>query len=351
MGVMFRELDESQVQLEDLFVILGNRPSVIEKPDAKEYEYKGGNIEFRNVHYSYPKSILPQRPDTAKNANDNYVVRENLFDGLSLKIEKGTTNAIVGPSGFGKTTLFNLLFRIYDPTQGEVYVDGQNLKDMKIKGFRQHITIVPQNGILFNDTILYNLKYGRPDASLEDIIEVAKQCQIHDRIMEMPDGYDTNVGDLGSKLSGGERQRLLIARALLKKADIYLFDEATSSLDSHNEKLITEQLENILVGKTAIFCAHRLSSVMGVDKIHVLGGGKVVESGSHNKLLSNPNSAYSQMWKNYLRSSIEEIEKVEEELKLDERVDILKESQKEIQKEEQSGKRLEEKEDVINEIK
>ena len=140
-----------------------------------------------------------------------------MFEDFSLKIEPGTTNAIVGPSGFGKTTLLNLLFRIYDPSEGKILIDGQDIKDLKFDSFRPYISIIPQNGILFNDSILYNLQYSNPNASREDIIRVAKICEIHDRIMSMPDGYDTVVGDLGGKLSGGERQRVLIARGLLKK--------------------------------------------------------------------------------------------------------------------------------------
>ena len=153
-----------------------------------------------------------------------------------MEIEPGTTNAIVGPSGFGKTTLFNLLLRIYDPEKGSISIDGQDISDIKFD-YRKHITVVPQNGVLFNDTILYNLKYGNPDATLEEFVEVCKKCQIHDKIQKMSDGYNTQVGDLGSKLSGGERQRVVIARSLLKKdAKIFLFDEATSSLDPYTEQ-------------------------------------------------------------------------------------------------------------------
>jgi len=196
-------------------------------------------------------------------------------------VKKGTFNAIVGPSGFGKTTIFNMIYRLLDADSGSILIDGQDLKDMKLETFRDRISIVPQNGHLFNDSILFNLQYGNTSASLEEIQEVCRKCQIHDRIMAMPEGYNTHVGDLGGKLSGGEKQRILIARALLKDADIYLLDEATSSLDSYNEKVITEEIERALKGKTVILCAHRLSSIVNVDKIHVLGGGKVVEDGNH----------------------------------------------------------------------
>lgn len=163
-----------------------------------------------------------------------------LLKDFSLEIEPGTTNAIVGSSGFGKTTLFNLLFRIYEQEKGRVLVDDQDISDLKFESFRKYISLIPQNGILFNDSIMYNLRYSNPDATDEEIIEVCKQCQIHEKIVKFKDGYETQVGDLGGKLSGGERQRILIARGLLKKdAKIFLFDEATSSLDPQTEKLIT----------------------------------------------------------------------------------------------------------------
>ena len=185
-------------------------------------------------------------------------------------------------------------------------MDGQDIRDLKFDSFRRYISIIPQNGILFNDTILFNLQYGNPEASMEEIVEVAKMCEIHDKVMQMPDGYDTLVGDLGGKLSGGERQRVLIARGLLKKeAQIFLFDEATSNLDSYTEKMITNELDHLMRGKTVIYCAHRLSSIINVDKIHVLKDGRVFEEGTHNELLSSPGSAYSEMWKNYLREKEE----------------------------------------------
>ena len=219
-----------------------------------------------------------------------------------MRIEPGTTNAIVGQSGFGKTTLLNLLFRIYDPSEGTIRIDGQDLRELKFDSFRKYISIIPQNGILFNDTILFNLQYGNPDASMEEIIEIAKKCEIHDKVMDMPDGYDTQVGDLGGKLSGGERQRVLIARGLLKKdAKIYLFDEATSNLDSYTEKVISGELDSMMKGKTVIYCAHRLSSIINVDKIHVLQNGHICETGKHYELLDREGSVYNEMWNNYLR--------------------------------------------------
>ena len=208
----------------------------------------------------------------------------------------------MGPSGFGKTTMLHLIMRIFDPNNGSVLIDGQDIKDLKFESFRKYIAVVPQNGILFNDTVEFNLKYGNQDATQEDLERVAKQCCIHDRIVSMTDGYKTQVGDLGSKLSGGERQRILIARALLKKdAKIFLFDEATSNLDAHTEQSITSELDQIMKGKTVIYCAHRLSSIINADMIHVVKNGKLAEQGTHAELLNDAQSSYSHMWHDYLR--------------------------------------------------
>lgn len=232
-----------------------------------------------------------------------------ILEDFSLDIKPGTTNAIVGQSGFGKTTLFNLLFRIYDPEKGSIKIDGQDLTDLKFDTFRKYISIIPQNGILFNDTILHNLQYSNDNATFDEIVEIAKQCEIHDKIMGMPDQYNTKVGDLGSKLSGGERQRILIARGLLKKsAKIFLFDEATSSLDAYTEKQITGRLDTIMKGKTVIYCAHRLSSIINVDNIFVLKDGQVCETGNHTSLMHSQDSEYRKMWKNYLRGQSSLIE-------------------------------------------
>lgn len=198
--------------------------------------------------------------------------------------------------------MLHLIFRMYDPDQGRVLIDGQDLKTCKLDSFRQKISVIPQNGVLFNDTINFNLRYGNPDATQEEIERIAKQCRLHDKIMSMPDGYESQVGDLGAKLSGGERQRILIARGLLKRnAEIFLFDEATSNLDANTEAEITGWLDDVMRGKTVIYCAHRLSSIMNVDKIHVVSQGVLKEQGTHYELMSNQESEYYQMWQNYLR--------------------------------------------------
>jgi len=219
-----------------------------------------------------------------------------------LKIEPGTTNAIVSPVGFDKTTLFNLLMRLYETENGKILLDGQDIADLKFQSFRKYIAMVPQSGNLFNDTIIGNLKYSDPDAEMWDVIDVCKKCQIHDKIMSMKDGYYSKVGDLGGVLSGGERQRIVIARSLLKKdAQIFLFDEATSALDSATEKQIADELDTMMVGKTVIYCAHRLSSIKNVQRIHVLSDGKVEETGSHEELIAKEDSIYNRMWLDYLR--------------------------------------------------
>ena len=252
MGTIFRNLDESQVKVEDLFLILKMKKAVIEKPDAKDYVHKNGDIEFRDIRYTYVK-------DETKEGEE---IKETLFKKINFKLQGGKSNAIVGPSGFGKTTIFNMIYRIMDSDQGQILIDDQDIKDLKVSSFRDRISIVPQNGYLFNDTIRFNLQYGNLSASQEDIERICKECNIHNRIMEMQDGYDTHVGDLGGKLSGGEKQRILIARAILKDSDIILLDEATSSLDSYNEKLIIDSIERNLGKQTLVYCAHRLSSIM-----------------------------------------------------------------------------------------
>ena len=319
MGMFFREVAQSSVDVEDLYYILQQKSAVEEAPDAKEFRFEQGLIEFRNVSFGHRRTakglgggadslkapIDAETGEEVADTNDSEI--KHLFENFNLKIEAGTTNAIVGPSGFGKTSMLHLLFRIYDPTQGQVLIDGQDVKDLKFESFRKHIVVVPQNGILFNDTIERNILYGNPQATQEDVIRVAQQCSLHESIMNMPDQYQTQVGDLGSKLSGGERQRVLIARGLLKPhAEIFLFDEATSNLDANTEHEIMSELESIMKGKTVIYCAHRLSSIVNVDKIHVVMNGRLAEQGTHKKLLSDPGSAYSHMWSNIDNSKRDE---------------------------------------------
>eukprot|EP00347_Sterkiella_histriomuscorum_P008473 403344961 len=280
MGTLFREIDQSQVDVEDLYLMLRTVPRIQEKVDAKDLQFQQGKIELRNVSF---KHYIDQNKDEK---DSNSFQERFLFQNLSIEIQPGTTNAIN---------------RIYDPHEGQILIDDQDIKDLKFHSYRKYIAVIPQNGILFNDTILHNLRYGNDEATFEEVVEIAKKCQIHEKIISMEKGYETQVGELGSKLSGGERQRILIARGLLKKdAQIYLFDEATSNLDAHTERDITEALEEIMVGKTVIYCAHRLSSIINCDNIYVLHEGKVAEQGTHFELLDNEHSLYSKMWRNYL---------------------------------------------------
>lgn len=219
MGMLFREVAQSQIDVEDLFNMLQQKPAVQELPNAKPFNFEKGLIEFKNISFGHKRekstnsnSEEDEKKDDETLVDPAEVINGNgdedvkyLFKNLDLKIEAGTTNAIVGPSGFGKTSMLHLLFRIYDPIDGEVLIDGQNIKECTFDSFRKHIVVVPQNGILFNDTIEANLLYGNPKASQEDIERVARQCSMHETIMSMQDGYQTQVGDLGSKLSGGER--------------------------------------------------------------------------------------------------------------------------------------------------
>ena len=297
MGVMFREAGQTQVDMEDMIAMLERQPKIQDLPNAADFKFHSGSIKFENITFGHLNEKKTKNGGEQPTEEKKYLFRD-----LTLSMQPGTTNAIVGPSGFGKTTLLQLLFRMYDPEQGRVTIDGQDLKECKMDSFRRLITVIPQNGVLFNDTVRFNLQYGNPDATQEEIEAIAKKCHLHEKIMSMPDGYDSQVGDLGAKLSGGERQRILIGRGLLKKdSQIYLFDEASSNLDSRTEKEIAEWLEEIMKGKTVIYCAHRLSSIINVDKIHVLSSGKLVEQGTHQELISDPNSTYSQMWQNYIR--------------------------------------------------
>ncbi|OMJ70537.1 hypothetical protein SteCoe_31469 [Stentor coeruleus] len=279
LGSIYRELTESQIELNELYELLDIKSKVVESPNAKDYEYKGGRIQIEDVEYSAGKKI---------------------FDRINLEIMPGTTNAFIGESGTGKTSLFRLIYRLFDPDQGRIMIDGQDLKDLKLESLRQSVAIVPQTPTLFNDTVFYNVMYGNPAASKEQVIEACKLANIHQRICEFPEGYESLVGELGSKLSGGERQRLALARCLLKNAKFYLLDEFTSAMDSKNEQEILASMKTLFKNKTVIYNTHRLSSIMFVDKIFVISGGKICETGTHDSLLKIPNSKYSQLWNKFI---------------------------------------------------
>jgi ABC-type transport system involved in Fe-S cluster assembly fused permease/ATPase subunit len=275
LGYIYREIRQSLTDMERMFSLLNEAADITDIPDAQPLNVHKGAIEFDQVVFSYgPRGVLK---------------------GLSLSVQPGECIAIVGPSGAGKSTISKLLFRFYDPEEGEIRIDGQAINQVQQTTLRQSIAVVPQDTVLFNTTIAENIAYGKPDASLAEIREAAKLASLHDFIASLPDGYDTKVGERGLKLSGGEKQRVAIARAIIKNPTIFLFDEATSALDSRTEKEIQHSLETISTGRTTLMIAHRLSTVVNCDRIFVLNGGQVEESGTHQELLAL-NGMYYTMW-------------------------------------------------------
>lgn len=260
-----------------IFDILDTEPNIKDAPDAIELKGFTTNIEFQDVSFSY---------------NGQATVLSN----INLTIRKGEVVAIVGPSGSGKSTLVDLIPRFYDPVSGEVRIDGINVKRLKIKSLREKIGIVTQETILFNDTVRNNIAYGLEDCPLENIIAAAKAANAHDFIMEMPQQYDSIIGERGVKISGGERQRLSLARAILKNPPILILDEATSALDTESEILVQEAIEHLMAGRTSIVIAHRLSTVQHADRIVVLNEGRIVEMGKHSDLLQNEQGLYKKLY-------------------------------------------------------
>jgi ATP-binding cassette, subfamily B, heavy metal transporter len=262
--------------MQAMFQLLEVDVEVPDPPAAAPLRVSGGRVEFDKVTFGY---------DT----------RRPILKGLSLTVPAGKTVAIVGPSGAGKSTISRLLFRFYDVDEGAIRIDGQDLRDVTQTSLRASIGIVPQDTVLFNDTIYYNIAYGRPDAPPSEVEHAAKLARIHDFIMSLPDGYHTKVGERGLKLSGGERQRVAIARTILKRPPILLFDEATSALDTRTEKGIQESLRAISQGVTTLVIAHRLSTVVDADEIVVLENGQIAERGRHAELLAH-RGLYAAMW-------------------------------------------------------
>jgi ATP-binding cassette, subfamily B, heavy metal transporter len=276
MGMVYREIKQAVIDIEFMFSMLSRKPEIEDKPGAKPLVVRAGTIRFDDVSFAYEAA----RP---------------ILKGLSFEVPAGATVAVVGPSGAGKSTISRLLFRFYDVTGGRILIDDQDIRDVTQTSLRAAIGMVPQDTVLFNDTIRYNIRYGRWDASDAEVEEAARQAQIDDFIARAPKGYETEVGERGLKLSGGEKQRVAIARTILKGPPILLLDEATSALDSHTERDIQDELDRVARGRTTLVIAHRLSTIVGADMILVLDDGVIVERGTHQELLAH-GGLYASMW-------------------------------------------------------
>jgi ABC-type transport system involved in Fe-S cluster assembly fused permease/ATPase subunit len=276
MGMVYREIKQAVVDIELMFSILARETEIADDPAATPLAIPKGAIKFEDVRFAYD----PER---------------QILKGLSFEVPAGNTVAIVGPSGAGKSTISRLLFRFYDVTGGRITIDGQDIRDVTQTSLRSAIGMVPQDTVLFNDTIRYNIRYGRWDATDAEVEQAASLAQIDGFIRMAPDGYETEVGERGLKLSGGEKQRVAIARTILKGPPILLLDEATSALDSHTERDIQDALDRVSRGRTTLVIAHRLSTIVGADEIIVLDQGVIAERGTHHQLLLK-NGLYAGMW-------------------------------------------------------
>ncbi len=276
MGTVYREIRQSLTDIERMMDVLGENPEIADKPGAGPLKVTGGTVRFENVQFRYD----PER---------------TILDGLSFEVPAGKMVAIVGPSGAGKSTISRILLRFYDVAGGRVTIDGQDIRDVTQASLRAAMGVVPQDTVLFNDTILYNIRYGRPEATDDEVKTAAQLAQIDSFIATLPDGYATMVGERGLKLSGGEKQRVAIARTILKGPPILMLDEATSALDSHTEKEIQDALDRVAKDRTTLVIAHRLSTIVHADRILVLDKGALVESGTHAELMEQ-NGLYASLW-------------------------------------------------------
>jgi ATP-binding cassette, subfamily B, heavy metal transporter len=276
MGMVYREIKQAIIDIEKMFNVLGREAEIKDAPGAKPLVVSAGNVRFEDVRFAYE----PSRP---------------ILKGISFEVPAGKTVAIVGPSGAGKSTISRLLFRLYDISGGKILIDGQDIREVTQASLRASIGMVPQDTVLFNDTIRYNIRYGRWDASDTEVEQAAQLAQIDHFIRMAPKGYETQVGERGLKLSGGEKQRVAIARTVLKAPPILVLDEATSALDTHTEHEIQGALERVAKNRTSLVIAHRLSTIVGADEIIVLDQGRIAERGTHAKLLAE-GGLYASMW-------------------------------------------------------
>jgi ABC-type transport system involved in Fe-S cluster assembly fused permease/ATPase subunit len=296
LGMMYRELKQGLVDIEAMFELLGRDPEIKDMPGAKPLVVHKGAIRFENVHFAYD----PERP---------------ILKGIDFEVPAGKMVAIVGPSGAGKSTISRLLFRFYAISQGRITIDGQDISEIQQASLRAAIGMVPQDTVLFNDTIGYNIRYGRPEATEDEVRGAARMAQIDDFIRTLPDGYNAMVGERGLKLSGGEKQRVAIARTILKGPPILMLDEATSALDSYTEKQIQAALDRVAQNRTTLVIAHRLSTIIHADEILVLQGGRIVERGTHGALLASK-GLYAGMWAR--QREVEQVQRRAQELAEDE---------------------------------
>ncbi|MDX1697589.1 MAG: ABC transporter ATP-binding protein/permease, partial [Thiohalobacterales bacterium] len=276
LGIVYSQLKHSLADMNLMFEVLNREPEIVDRPDATELEPGAGEVRFEHVSFAYEAD----RP---------------ILHDIDFTVRPGEKVAVVGPSGAGKSTLARLLFRFYDIPDGRILINGQDISRVTQDSLRQAIGIVPQDTVLFNESLVYNIAYARPDASREEIEQAARLANIHDFISGLPQGYDTVVGERGLKLSGGEKQRVAIARAILKDPRILVFDEATSSLDSHSEQVILEALREAAAHHTSLVIAHRLSTIVDADRILVMQDGRIVESGRHQSLLQQQGT-YARLW-------------------------------------------------------
>ena len=281
-GTFYRSIQSAMINSERMLELFKETPTVTDDPSAQDFPSCEGEIRFNDVEFAYD----PRRP---------------ALNGVNFRCAPGTTTAFVGESGGGKSTIFRLLFRFYNTANGSIQVDGHDVKELKIDALRRHIGVVPQDTVLFNETLMYNLKYASPTATDEEVYDACRAASIHEKILAFPDGYQARVGERGLKLSGGEKQRVAIARTVLKDPRIILLDEATAALDGVTEEHIQEALDKLSQDRTTLVIAHRLSTITTADQIVVLHAGKVVETGTHNELLSMK-GRYANMWKKQIRA-------------------------------------------------